>query len=100
MGSATAQSLADAAKEGSSLHALVSMNLTSNHYPPIPASYVDPVVEAIEWHRNGYDEPCDIDITRATKGGCEPHVARWEGEVCYVSSDDLLTITHCWGFTE
>jgi hypothetical protein len=49
MGRHNAEGFAEAVAEGTcSLRAALSWHLTSNHFPPVPTSMIEPCLEAIE----------------------------------------------------
>lgn len=48
MGDMTAKELAFLGNEGLGLQTALSWHLTSNHFPPVPTTMVEPCVEAIE----------------------------------------------------
>ena len=57
MGHTGAQSMRETADEfGISLRQQLSWHLTSNHYPPVPTSMIDPCIQAIEAVREGDHE--------------------------------------------
>jgi hypothetical protein len=93
MGNVNAEGFAEAVAEGyASLRQAVAANLQSNHFPPIPVAYVDPVISAI-------DAANDDDSTRLIP--LPDNLAYWhEGrDVLVIPASDLLDITHSWGFT-
>lgn len=104
MGNTQADGFAEAVREGyASLRQAIAANLTSNHYPPLPTTYVSPIIEAIYAVENpfetggGYEEiglPADI-MPR-------PRLAWWEDDAeCWIiRAGDLLDITHSWCFVE
>lgn len=103
MGNLTAIDLADNV-DTTGLRNAVIVNLRSNHYPPIPVEYTDPVIRAIEWHTDS-EGSTPIDITDACTIAT-PRLA-WEDESdepgvegtrVWIESRDLLTITHSWDF--
>ena len=53
MGNMTAKELAFLGNEGLGLETALSWHLTSNHFPPIPTTMVEPCVEAINNANNG-----------------------------------------------
>jgi hypothetical protein len=97
MGNMHAEDAANLVREGTaSLRMAVGMNLTSNHYPPIPGEYVEPVMAAIEAFREDPDAVVDIEAVRAT--GMEPRLAFEQDGRLMVKAADLLEITHSWAF--
>lgn len=99
MGHSTAEGFASAADDGlTSLRTAISLNLTTNHYPPIPSAYVGPVVAAVEAVNE--DEPeRAIDITDvARESGMEPSLADKVDGRLVVAASTLLSITHSWPF--
>jgi hypothetical protein len=101
MGHSTAADLADLVRDGdSSLHRAVAVNLQSNHYPPIPSAYVEPVTEAIA---AAQDDDADrlISINGVESTGMLPRQAETdeEGNIT-VPARVLLDITHSWVFVE
>lgn len=48
MGNMTARDLAFLGNEGLGLRQALSIHLTSNHYPPIQETMIDPCIQAIE----------------------------------------------------
>lgn len=99
MGNLNAAGFAEAVREGyGSLRTAVAANLRSNHFPPLPLDYVEPVVEAIEAAQDGVDFvillPGDINpVPRAA-------VRDSEEDPWQISSSTLLDITHSWAFVQ
>lgn len=57
MGRMSAESMKEVADDmGISLRQQLSWHLTSNHYPPVPTSMIEPCIEAIEAVREGDHE--------------------------------------------
>lgn len=48
MGNMTARDLAFLGNEGLGLRTALSWHLTSNHFPPVPDTMIDPCIEAID----------------------------------------------------
>jgi len=101
MGHSTTEGFADAAKDGlASLRTAISLNLSTNHYPPIPTVYVEPVVAALEAYNEG-DVARPIDITEVVKEtGMEPRLAFVEDGKLLIDAATLIEITHSWAFTD
>ena len=99
---------ADAAKQVRkgvfSLRDAVMVNLSSNHFPPLPAAYADLVIEAIN-HFNGmtaHDIAMDdfmIELPEDLQPKPRNTIETTEGKL-YVWGQHLLGITHCWDFVE
>ena len=96
MGDLHAAEYAALAAEGAaSLRLAVSANLTSNHFPPLPSAYTDPVIEAIEACRAG---EWDTVITLPEGINPVPRCARFEYGRVVVKAADLVEVTHSWAF--
>jgi hypothetical protein len=104
MGNMQADDYANGVREGwGSLQQAVAANLQSNHFPPIPLAYVDPVVNAIYMFAEfGPGDEDEIDITAVKDTGMVPRQAREEGDrpKLFISAADLLQITNSWSFIE
>lgn len=100
MGNMHAAAAAEAVNEGwASLRQAISMNLSSNHYPPIPTEYVEPVIKAIEAANEGdVERDIDIEVVRAT--GMVPRLAEEQDDSLTITAANLLEITHSWGFVD
>ncbi|WP_020142312.1 hypothetical protein [Terracoccus sp. 273MFTsu3.1] len=101
MGHSTASDAANLARVGDiSLQRAVAMNLQSNHYPPIPTAYVEPVTEAIA---AAQDDDADrlICINGVESTGMLPRQAETDEDgIITVPARVLLDITHSWVFVE
>jgi hypothetical protein len=98
MGSASADGYAEAVREGyASLRGAIAANLTSNHYPPLPVAYVEPIILAIDAVTGGSR---DTLIVLPEGLNPLPREAHWsdEAEAVVVNCAYLLDITHSWGF--
>lgn len=93
MGSIYAAGLA----ETTNLRTAVSLNLSLNHYPPLPGDYVDPVIEAID---AVYDDEPYRDIVLPLNIEPRPRTAVPHPDGWAVPAAVLLDITHCWAFAE
>lgn len=101
MGNMIAADAANLVREGlSPLRMAISLNLQSNHYPPLPTAYVEPVINAIEAAQEGEHDK-DIDLAAVVPTGVLPRqaVENEDGTVT-VSARVLLDITHSWAFVE
>jgi hypothetical protein len=101
MGHSTAADAANLVREGiSPLRMAIALNLQSNHYPPIPDAYVEPVINAIEAAQE-HEHDKDINITVVVATGMLPRQAEeHEDGTVTVPARVLLDITHSWAFVE
>lgn len=100
MGNMQADDYANGVKEGwASLRQAVAANLQSNHFPPIPLTYVDPVLDALKMYIE-FGPEGEIDISAVKDTGTVPRLAREDGDRMYITVANLLQITHSWGFVE
>lgn len=102
MGNLNAEGFAEAVSEGyASLRQAVAANLTSNHFPPLPRDYVEPVVTAILLVNEGHD-PYETTVSLPVDIEPRPRIGLStddEGHL-FVNASHLLDITHSWGFCD
>lgn len=76
MGSLQAQEMAELLDERTAM----AWHLQSNHYPPVPASMIDPCLDAIHAYNNGdYDELIKLPFDGVDRNG-EPFQITWRGK--------------------
>ena len=101
MGNMQATAAAEAVAEGTvTIRQALELNLQSNHFPPIPVVYVDPILEAIAAVEEGYHQR-PIPLTAVESTGMLPREARVDEEGrMVVEAGVLLDITHAWAFVD
>ena len=97
MGNLHADAYAEMVKDGQlGLRTAISANLTSNHYPPLPTEYVDPIIEALDAYNE--DDP-NRKIYLPVSLPLIPRQAVREDDGGFsIDATTLILITHSDGF--
>ena len=97
MGHLHAAEFAEAVNDGSlGLRTAISVNLTSNHYPPLPTEYVDPIIEALDAYNE--DDPNRRIYLPVSLPLIPRQAVREDDGGFSIDATTLILITHSDGF--
>lgn len=99
MGASTAIALADTVTDHDSLVRAITIHLTSNFYPSLPTSYVEPCVAAIEAINKDTYQAGDV-VTLPADIVPVPRKAEFDGDNYVVGIPTLIDICHLYHFIE